>query len=80
MFVSHWSLTFIFYQAARTVDTVTFSKEQKALEAGVGDRMRVHLCDYCELPLSFKHAFDGFVSCEMIKVYIIYGTESWCQH
>jgi cyclopropane-fatty-acyl-phospholipid synthase len=83
-----WSLIFIFYQAARmgcTVDTVTLSKEQKAeteiraLEAGVGDRVRVHLCDYRELPSSFEHAFDGFVSCEMIEVHIIYRTESWCQ-
>jgi hypothetical protein len=85
MFVSRWSLIFIFYQAARmgcTVDTVTLSKEQKAeteiraLEAGVGDRVRVHLCDYRELPSSFEHAFDGFVSCEMIEVHIIYGIES----
>ena len=81
-------LCFIFYQAARmgcTVDTVTLSKEQKAeteiraLEAGVGDRVRVHLCDYRELPSSFEHAFDGFVSCEMFEVHIIYRTESWCQ-
>jgi len=56
-----------------TVDTVTLSKEQKdeteirALEAGVGDRVRVHLCDYRELPSSFEHAFDGFLSCEMIE-------------
>ena len=43
-----------------TVDTVTLSKEQKAetevrtLEAGVGDRVRVHLCDYPELPSTFE--------------------------
>jgi cyclopropane-fatty-acyl-phospholipid synthase len=58
-------------------DTITLSKEQKAeteiraLEAGVSDRVRVHLCDYRELPSSFEHAFDGFVSCEMIEVHII---------
>lgn len=57
-----------------TVDTVTLSTEQKAeteiraLEAGVSERVRVHLCDYRNLPASFEHAFDGFVSCEMVEV------------
>ena len=57
-----------------TVDTVTLSREQKemteqrAREAGVGDRVRVHLCDYRELPPDFEHAFDAFVCSEMIEV------------
>ena len=42
--------------------------ERRAKEAGVGDRVRVHLCDYRELPASFEHAFDAFISCEMIEV------------
>jgi cyclopropane-fatty-acyl-phospholipid synthase len=68
-----------------TVDTVTLSKEQRAetevrtLEAGVSDRVRVHLCDYRELPSTFEHVFDGFVSCKMIEANIIYRTEPWCQ-
>ena len=57
-----------------TVDTVTLSIEQMAMveerarDSGVSDRVRVHLCDYRELPESFKHQFDAFVSCEMIEV------------
>ncbi|KAL0954532.1 hypothetical protein HGRIS_003500 [Hohenbuehelia grisea] len=56
-----------------TVDTVTLSVEQKAmaerraLEEGVAERVRVHLLDYRQLPASFEHAFDAFVSCEMIE-------------
>ena len=57
-----------------TVDTVTLSVEQKQLTeeraraAGVDGRIRVHLCDYRELPPSFAHAFDACVSCEMVEV------------
>ncbi len=57
-----------------TVDTVTLSEEQmimteqRAKEAGVSDRVRVHLCDYRELPTSFEHAFDALVTCEMVEV------------
>ncbi|KAI0373250.1 cyclopropane-fatty-acyl-phospholipid synthase [Pilatotrama ljubarskyi] len=56
-----------------TVDTVTLSREQMAMtqrraaEAGVADRVRVHVCDYRELPPEFGHAFDAAVSCEMIE-------------
>ncbi|KAI0738697.1 cyclopropane fatty acid synthase [Daedaleopsis nitida] len=56
-----------------TVDTVTLSQEQKTLveeraqAAGVGDRVRVHLCDYRALPREFEHAFDALISCEMIE-------------
>ncbi|KAI0365457.1 cyclopropane-fatty-acyl-phospholipid synthase [Pilatotrama ljubarskyi] len=55
------------------VDTVTLSREQQAMaqqrarEAGVADRVRVHVCDYRELPPSFEHSFDAVVSCEMIE-------------
>lgn len=64
-------------QAARlgcTVDTVTLSSEQKALTeeravaAGLADKIRVHLCDYRDLPQSFEHAFDALVTSEMIEV------------
>lgn len=56
------------------VDTVTISKEQKAMvetrarAAGVEISVRVHLVDYRKLPSSFEHVFDGFISCEMIEV------------
>ena len=57
-----------------TVDTITLSREQldmaeqRALEAGVGDRVRIHLCDYRRMPPSFEHAFDAVVTTEMIEV------------
>ncbi|KAG1715671.1 hypothetical protein ID866_1475 [Astraeus odoratus] len=64
-------------EAARTfgceVDTLTLSKEQKALaeerirEAGLQDRIRVHLMDYRDIPSSFEKAFDAFVSIEMLE-------------
>ncbi|KAI5122125.1 hypothetical protein M0805_000773 [Coniferiporia weirii] len=64
-------------EAARSfgceVDTLTLSKEQKALaeerikEAGLEDRIRVHLMDYRELPPDFEKAFDAFVSIEMLE-------------
>ncbi|KAI0352114.1 cyclopropane fatty acid synthase [Trametes cingulata] len=56
-----------------TVDTVTLSAEQmsmtqqRAAAAGLADRVRVHLCDYRELPRDFEHAFDAVVACEMIE-------------
>ena len=65
-------------QAARTygcqVDTLTLSIEQKTLaeerikEAGLEDRIRVHLLDYRKIPAEFEKAFDAFVSIEMIEV------------
>ncbi|KAH7912467.1 Mycolic acid cyclopropane synthetase-domain-containing protein [Hygrophoropsis aurantiaca] len=64
-------------EAARTfgceVDTLTLSKEQKALaeerikEAGLQGSIRVHLLDYREIPASFEKAFDAFVSIEMLE-------------
>jgi cyclopropane-fatty-acyl-phospholipid synthase len=64
-------------EAARTfgceVDTLTLSKEQKALAeerikaAGLQDRIRVHLMDYREIPAEFEKAFDAFVSIEMLE-------------
>lgn len=65
-------------QAARSfgceVDTLTLSIEQKKLaeerikEAGLEDRIRVHLMDYREIPAEFEKAFDAFVSVEMLEV------------
>ncbi|PIL24607.1 hypothetical protein GSI_12491 [Ganoderma sinense ZZ0214-1] len=59
-----------------TVDTVTLSyeqmvmTEQRAREADVSDRVRVHLCDYRDMPPSFEHAFDAMVTSEMIEARI----------
>lgn len=56
------------------VDTLTLSIEQKTLaedrirEAGLEDRIRVHLLDYRKIPAEFENAFDAFVSIEMIEV------------
>ncbi|KAI0727633.1 cyclopropane-fatty-acyl-phospholipid synthase [Fomitopsis betulina] len=56
-----------------SVDSVTLSVQQKAVaerraaEAGVADRVRVHLLDYRELPADFQGQFDSFVSCEMVE-------------
>lgn len=65
-------------QAARSfgceVDTLTLSKEQKALSderikaAGLENKIRVHLMDYRDLPPHFEKAFDAFVSIEMVEV------------
>ena len=44
--------------------------ERRALEAGVADRVRVHLCDYRHMPPSFEHAFDAMITTEMIEVHI----------
>lgn len=65
-------------QAARSfgceVDTLTLSKEQKALAderikaAGLENKIRVHLMDYRDLPPHFEKAFDAFVSIEMVEV------------
>ncbi|KAL1680789.1 cyclopropane fatty acid synthase [Schizophyllum commune] len=55
------------------VDTLTLSIEQKRLaeerirEAGVEDKVRVHLLDYREIPLEFEKAFDAFISIEMVE-------------
>lgn len=55
------------------VDTLTLSKEQKALAeerieaAGLTGRIRVHLMDYRDIPASFENAFDAFVSVEMLE-------------
>ncbi|GJJ06048.1 hypothetical protein Clacol_000236 [Clathrus columnatus] len=56
-----------------TVDTITLSIEQKNLaeirikEAGFSSQITVHLVDYRNLPPEFEHAFDAFVSVEMIE-------------
>ncbi len=64
-------------QAARTygceVDSLTLSVEQKALAeerikaAGLEGRVRVHLMDYRDIPPEFEHAFDAFISIEMLE-------------
>ena len=59
--------------------------EQKALaeerikEAGLEDRVRVHLLDYRDLPAEFEKAFDAFVSVEMLEVSLLLLSGCpWC--
>ncbi|KAJ7638374.1 cyclopropane-fatty-acyl-phospholipid synthase [Roridomyces roridus] len=64
-------------EAARSfgcqVDTLTLSVEQKRLaeerikEAGLEDKIHVHLLDYREIPAEFEKAFDAFISIEMLE-------------
>lgn len=64
-------------QAARTygcsVDSLTLSIEQKTLAeqrvkaAGLDHLVRIHLMDYRDIPSHFEHAFDAFVSIEMLE-------------
>ncbi|KAI0078982.1 cyclopropane-fatty-acyl-phospholipid synthase [Panus rudis PR-1116 ss-1] len=55
------------------VDTLTLSVEQKTLAeerinaAGLNGRVRVHLMDYRDIPPEFEHAFDAFISIEMLE-------------
>ena len=55
------------------VDTLTLSVEQKALaeervrERGLEGRVRVHLMDYRDIPASWAHQFDAFLSVEMLE-------------
>lgn len=56
-----------------TVDSLTLSKEQKLLaearikEAGLEQRIRVHLLDYRDMPKEWEGAFDRVVSIEMLE-------------
>ena len=64
-------------QAARTygcrVDSLTLSVEQKTLAeervraAGLEGMVRIHLMDYRDIPSDFEHAFDAFISIEMLE-------------
>ncbi|KAI1790039.1 S-adenosyl-L-methionine-dependent methyltransferase [Ganoderma leucocontextum] len=60
-------------QMGCTVDTITLSVEQHTLaiervnEAGVSERVRVHLMDYRSLPPHFHKAFDACISIEMLE-------------
>ena len=55
------------------IDTLTLSVEQKTLaeerirEQGLVGRVRVHLMDYRDVPADWEHAFDAFVSIEMLE-------------
>ena len=55
------------------VDTITLSVQQmqvvreRAKSFGVGDRVRVHLLDYRNLPKEWEGTFDRFVSIEMME-------------
>ncbi|KAJ7774448.1 S-adenosyl-L-methionine-dependent methyltransferase [Mycena olivaceomarginata] len=56
-----------------TVDTITISIEQQTgarenvRNAGVEDRVQVHLMDYRNMPPSFEKAFDACISIEMLE-------------
>ncbi|KAI8994251.1 cyclopropane-fatty-acyl-phospholipid synthase [Trametes punicea] len=56
-----------------SVDAITLSTQQVALArvraetAGVGDRVRVHLMDYRDLPPEWEGAFDRVVSLGMVE-------------
>ncbi|KAG5221475.1 Vacuolar fusion protein [Salix suchowensis] len=56
-----------------TVDTITLSIQQQELatqrikEAGLEDRIRVHLMDYRNMPAEWEGAFDRVISIEMIE-------------
>lgn len=56
------------------MDTLTLSIEQKTLaderikEAGLQDKIRVHLMDYRAMPAEWAGRFDAFVSVEMLEV------------
>src|ERR1700761_1338059 len=55
------------------VDTITLSVHQQTLarqrirEAGLQDKITVHLVDYRALPKEWEGAFDRFVSVEMVE-------------
>lgn len=55
------------------IDTITLSSRQVELanervkEAGLQDRIRVHLMDYRNMPQEWEGAFDRFVSVEMME-------------
>ncbi|KAK0448175.1 CFS1-like protein [Armillaria borealis] len=55
------------------VDTLTLSVNQKVIAEqriaalSLQDRVRVHLLDYRNMPDSFHHAFDAFISVEMVE-------------
>jgi cyclopropane-fatty-acyl-phospholipid synthase len=55
------------------VDSLTLSIEQKMLaeerikSIGLVGRVRVHLMDYRDIPAEFEHAFDAFISIEMLE-------------
>ncbi|KAI7946689.1 hypothetical protein MJO29_011216 [Puccinia striiformis f. sp. tritici] len=67
------------------VDTVTLSIEQKKLaekrirQAGLEDRITVHLLDYRDLPNKFVTPFDRIVSIEMIEAVGVEFLETYFQ-
>ena len=56
------------------VDTITLSVEQmhgareRIKEAGVEDKVRVHLMDYRSMPAEWEKSFDACISIEMLEV------------
>ena len=56
-----------------SVDTLTLSTQQAALarrraaDAGLADRVRVHLMDYRAMPSEWEGAFDRLSSVEMVE-------------
>lgn len=60
-----------------TVDTITLSVQQKAMaeeriqEAGLQDKITVHLMDYRSMPPKFEKVFDACISIEMLEVSVL---------
>ncbi|KZV71598.1 hypothetical protein PENSPDRAFT_684527 [Peniophora sp. CONT] len=57
----------------RVADTFTLSNEQKdfaeakIVRLGLSEHIRIHLCDYRNLPVDFEKAFDTFVRIGMVE-------------
>lgn len=55
------------------VDSLTLSVEQKALaeqrisQAGLSDKIKVHLMDYRDMPIEWNERFDRIISIEMLE-------------
>lgn len=55
------------------IDSLTLSVAQRELamqrieEAGLSDRIRIHLCDYRDMPAEWEGKFDRLVSVEMME-------------
>ena len=41
--------------------------EERVKAAGVEGLVRIHLMDYRDIPPEFEHAFDAFISVEMVE-------------
>lgn len=69
-----------------SVDSLTLSVEQKALaeeriaQAGLSDKIKVHLMDYRDMPLEWNERFDRIISIEMLEAVGIEYLPTYFQH